>query len=298
MKSLVSIIIRTLNEEKYLEELLKSIDEQCLKNFKREIIIVDSGSTDKTLKIASEYGAKIVYIKKRDFSFGRSLNIGCKSANGDIFIFISGHCIPNGTDWIENLLSPIRLGICGYTYGRQVGRDTTKFSEYQVFKKYYPSESIIPQEGFFCNNANAALAKDIWRKYKFDEELTGCEDKRLAKSYLNDGGKIGYVANAMVFHIHDEGWKKIFRRYEREAIALQKIMPEIHISLIDLIKFIVVALLKDLRYAISNKVFLREFYSILMYRLSQFIGSYKGNHITKQVSRRTKQEYFYPREKK
>ena len=298
MKPLVSIIIRTLNEEKYLEELLKTIDKQCLKQFTHEVIIVDSGSTDKTLKIASEYGAIIVYIKKEDFSFGRSLNIGCKSANGDYFVFVSGHCIPSSKDWIENLLSPIRLGICGYTYGRQVGRDTTKFSEYQVFKKYYPNESIIPQEGFFCNNANAALAKDIWHKYKFDEELTGCEDKSLAKSYVNDGGKIGYVANAMVYHIHNESWIKIFRRYEREAIALQKIMPEIHISLIDLTKFIIVALLKDFRFALNNKVFLKEFYSILMYRFSQFIGSYKGNHFAKQVSRTMKQEYFFPQEKK
>ena len=298
MKAVVSIIIRTLNEEVNLEELLGSINNQSILNYQIEIIVVDSGSTDNTIEIASTYGAKIIHIKKEDFTFGRSLNLGCKSASGDYFIFVSGHCIPTDINWIENLLSPIRHRICGYTYGKQIGRDTTKFSENQVFRKYYPKNSMIPQEGFSCNNANAAIDKDIWQKYKFDEELTGCEDMSLAKSYVNDGGKLGYVANATVFHIHNESWKSVRRRYERESVALQKIMPEVQITLYDLVYFILIGVLKDLKAAFRRKVFLSEFYGIICYRFNQFMGSYHGNHITREASNKMKQEYFYPREKR
>ena len=47
----ISVIIRTLNEDKYLEELLISIKKQQISD-SVEIIIVDSGSTDRTLEIS------------------------------------------------------------------------------------------------------------------------------------------------------------------------------------------------------------------------------------------------------
>ena len=74
-----SIIIRTLNEEIYLDQLIKKIKRQNLNSkLKYEIILVDSGSTDNTLKIAERQKINIIKIKKEEFSFGRSLNYGCK----------------------------------------------------------------------------------------------------------------------------------------------------------------------------------------------------------------------------
>ena len=91
---LISIIIRTYNEERYLRELLETIKVQELPYSETEIIIVDSGSTDRTLPIAESFDCKITHISKKDFTFGRSLNHGCEIARGDILVFISGHCIP------------------------------------------------------------------------------------------------------------------------------------------------------------------------------------------------------------
>ena len=48
-----SIIIRTLNEAKYLENLLKGIHGQNHRDW--EIVLVDSGSTDGTVEIARKY---------------------------------------------------------------------------------------------------------------------------------------------------------------------------------------------------------------------------------------------------
>ena len=80
-----SIIIRTLNEEKHIGNLLSAIEEQDYKNY--EIIIVDSGSTDKTLEIAQKFPAKILKIESRDFTFGYSLNLGCKASKGKYLVF-------------------------------------------------------------------------------------------------------------------------------------------------------------------------------------------------------------------
>jgi len=57
----ISIIIRTLNEEKYLGELLEKIKCQKIQDYIIQIVIVDSGSTDNTLLIAKKFNAKILY---------------------------------------------------------------------------------------------------------------------------------------------------------------------------------------------------------------------------------------------
>jgi len=295
MKPLVSVVIRTLNEERYLSELLTSIRNQVNDQFDFEIVVIDSGSTDQTLNLAEKFQCRITHIDKQDFSFGRSLNMGCEFARGDYLVFVSGHCIPVNMEWLSKLVAPLINGTVEYTYGRQLARDTTKFSESQLFEKYFPSESKVPQEGFFCNNANSAVSRNAWANLKFDEDLTGCEDMEFAKRLIMRGGSIGYVAEAAVYHIHDETWGSVKRRYEREAIALQKIMPEVHVSIFDVISFIFVGMIKDFRAAFSKGILLNKWVEILRFRIAQYIGAYRGNHQTRQLSKEMKYRYFYPR---
>lgn len=293
-KQLVSIIIRTLNEQKHLEELLNSIENQDQTYFNIETVIVDSGSTDLTLDIAERFGCRITYIKKEEFTFGKSLNIGCEFSNGDYLVFVSGHCIPVNNNWINQLVKPLEKA-CSYTYGRQLGRDTTKFSERQLFEKYFPEKSRIPQVGFFCNNANAAIRRDAWLAHRFNEEITGCEDMYLAKLLVDSGNKIGYSSEAPVFHIHDETWNKVRVRYEREAIALQLIMPQIQLSFMDMLRYICVGIIKDIKSAYSQKVLTKEIMSIVMFRCAQYYGAYLGNKNHRKLSQEMKYKYFYPR---
>ena len=272
----ISVIIRTLNEQKYLEELLCALRSQDVPGFDLDLVVVDSGSTDKTLEIAQAHGARITKIKKEEFSFGRSLNIGCEFALGEILVFISGHCVPCNDKWLIELVKPLSNG-CVYTYGRQVGRDTTKFSETLLFEKYFPDQSMAPQLGFFCNNANAAINRCDWELYQFDESLPGCEDMDLAKKLVNSGKNIGYCAAAAVYHIHDETWPQVMHRFEREAIALQKIMPEVQLSMVDVIRFIIVSIVTDFRRAFSDSVLFAEALNIIKFRFFQYVGAYRGN---------------------
>lgn len=295
MKELVSVVIRTLNEERHLEELLGSIKCQESDLFDIEVVIVDSGSTDRTLEIANDFQTRITFIQKEEFTFGRSLNIGCEFADGKYLIFISGHCIPTKSNWLHNLVLPLHEEKCCYSYGRQEARDTTKYSEKQLFSKYFPETASIPQVGFFCNNANAALTKQVWESYRFDEELTGCEDMYLAKQLVSDGLKVGYAADASVYHIHDESWRQVRTRYEREAVAFQKIMPEVHLTKLDIVKYFLTGVVKDILAAFKEKCLFSNINSIIKFRWAQYTGAYIGNHSTRKVSREVKERYFYPR---
>lgn len=294
MTQLASIVIRTLNESRYLGELLETIAAQKTPGFDVEIVLVDSGSTDGTLEIARHHGCRIVTIDKSEFSFGRSLNRGCESARGDYLVFVSGHCIPASESWLAKLLWPLTAGIASYTYGRQIGRDSTKFSENMLFRKYFPANSAIPQRGYFCNNANAALTREAWTRYRFNEELTGLEDMYLGKQMVADGHNLAYVAEAVVHHIHDESWREVRMRFEREAVALRNILPELHFSLLDFARCYVSGVVADLLAAWREGVLRGQISDIFSFRLMQYWGAYRGNHEHRKLSKERKMRYFYP----
>ncbi|MFV7639062.1 glycosyltransferase [Shewanella algae] len=295
-KPLASVVIRTLNEERYLTELLTEISRQNCNLVDLEIVLIDSGSTDRTLSIAESFGARITHIKKSEFTFGRSLNKGCEFAKGDYFIFVSGHCIPASVDWIDELCKPFVDKVAEYSYGRQIGRDSTKFSEQCHFNKWFPEYSKIPQEGYFCNNANAAVTRETWLKYGFCERLTGLEDMHLAKRLVEDGGKVAYVATAPVYHIHDETWAQVKTRYEREAYALKEIMPDVHFSFGDFIRYYISGVMSDCGAAIRNRAFLANVKDIFLFRFNHYWGTYVGNHEVRKLSKKKKMDYFYPKD--
>lgn len=291
---LASIIIRTLNEARHLGELLESVAKQQTRDLKYEVVLVDSGSTDETLDIARQHGCQIHHITRERFSFGRSLNIGCQAATGDVLVFISGHCLPVDPHWLQNLCQPIIDGKVEYSYGRQLGVESSFYSERRIFEKYYPKRSHIPQKGFYCNNANSALSRKTWERYPFDEELTGMEDIDLAKRLVRDGSKIGYVAEAAIYHVHSETWKTIKRRFEREAIAIHHIMPEIHVRFWDMVRYIYTSIMLDLRAASREGALLKYAKGIILYRFWQYWGTYAGNSNQRELSRAQRETLFYP----
>ena len=293
----VSIIIRALNEAKWLGQALQACKDQTLDgDTSVELVLVDSGSTDDTLDIAAAHGCKIAHIAKDDFTFGRSLNLGCQTASGDILVFISAHCIPVGPDWLETLIAPLKTKTCQYVYGGQRGlAGITKFSEEQVFQHYFPESSDLMQEGFFCNNANAAITHEGWSEYGFDEDVTGLEDMVLAKAIVSDGGQIGYVADAVVTHIHEETFSQTKRRYFREALVMRDIMPEVQFNFIDFARCYAASVIHDLGEASRQGIALQTLGGIFAFRFAQFWGTYRGHNEHRILSRSQKHSYYYPR---
>jgi len=289
-----SIVIRTLNEAKYLDELLSMISAQQTQDLDIETVLIDSGSTDGTIEIAETHGCRITSIDKKDFSFGRSLNRGCAFSTGDILVFISGHCVPVDEHWLQRLCQPLIDGVAHYSYGGQLGGPDTHYAETRIFAKYFPKASRIPQDGFFCNNANSALLRSSWDVDQFDEELTGLEDMELAKRLVAKGQRVAYVAEAPVYHYHDETWPGVRHRFAREAIALQNIMPEVQVSRLDMLRYIASSVWGDCLNARREGRPLGEWKDILLYRYNQYVGTYHGNHEHRLLSRERKEQFFYP----
>ncbi|HJN56783.1 MAG: glycosyltransferase [Candidatus Woesearchaeota archaeon] len=97
---MLSIIIPTLNEEKYLLGLLNSLKKQTYMDF--EVIIADNNSKDRTKQIAKKHGCKIV----KGGLPGTARNNGAKKSKGDILLFIDSDCIIK-KNFLEKSLSQI-----------------------------------------------------------------------------------------------------------------------------------------------------------------------------------------------
>ncbi len=295
MNRTVSVIIRSYNEERHIGRLIIGIQKQNVYDANNiEIIVVDSGSTDSTVSIAKQLGAKVIEIRKEEFSFGRALNIGCDSAKGDILIFVSAHVYPVYNDWLEVLINSFFDDNVGLVYGRQIGNDLTKFSEQQIFKKWFPSISNFDQDHPFCNNANCAIRRHIWLNEPYDENITGLEDLDWAQKLLSKNYKIVYNAVAVIVHVHEETYDKIKNRYLREAIALKQIMSKVNISFFDFIRLFLYNSFTDLVQATKEKKLLKVFKQIILFRYMQFLGTYLGHNHKPLITKEIKNLFYYP----
>ncbi|CAG0963148.1 rhamnosyltransferase [Anaerolineales bacterium] len=291
-----SIVIRAYNEEKHIGRLLEGIRQQTVKDV--EVILVDSGSTDGTVSVAESFGAQTVRIRPDEFTFGRSLNFGIKSATRKLIVIASAHVYPVYPDWLETLLRPFEDESVALAYGKQRGPDFAKFSEQQIFHQWYPDVSKPRQETAFCNNANAAIRKSLWEKNNYDETLTGLEDLAWAKWAKEQGHVIAYVAEAEIIHVHDETPRGVYNRYRREAMALRKIYPEAHFNFYDFLRLTATNIFSDLWHATRERVLLKNLASIFWFRYMQFHGTRIGHRETSLVTPQLRETFYYARERK
>jgi len=289
----VSIIIRAFNEERYIGDLLRAVKNQNYRDF--EIIVVDSGSTDRTPEIAREFTDKVVQIPSRDFTFGYSLNTGVKNSQGKYLVLISAHALPTDKFWLENLITPFSNKNVAMVYGRQVGGPESKFSEKMDFKRLF-KDSPVDSKIFldYANNANAALRRDLWQEHNFDEYLFGLEDIEWARHFTQKGFLVHYAPEAVIFHLHRERWPQIFNRYRREAIAAVRLgllhPPQARTGFIWFLNRI----LGDLLSSFPNSS-LKRIKEIIRFRYLQWKGTRYGWVSGKDINfNREKHDLFYP----
>ena len=287
-----SIVIRCHNEVDHLPRLFDGLKRQSFRDF--EIVVVDSGSDDGTLEFLAGEDIVLQHIEKVRFSFGRSLNLGCSVSQGDYLVFISAHCYPAHEDWLSNLLDGFEDDKIAVVYGKQRGVPDSHFSERQIFRRWFPDESVERQDDPFSNNANCAIRRSLWEEFPYDEELTGLEDVAWAQGVMRNGWWVSYRADAEVIHVHDETPSQIRNRYRREAITFQKVFPNEHFNAWDFMRLSTRNVMKDWQAAARQGMLGSNLWPIVRFRVSQFAGTYQGFHQRRPPSSDLKQRFYYP----
>lgn len=199
-KDLVSIIIRTKNEERWISYCLKSIQKQTYNNY--EIIIVDNLSTDKTLEKIKKFNVKKI-INITNFLPGKSLNEGIKISKGKYVVCLSAHCIPTNKFWLNKLVKTIEeFPKAAAVYGKQEPMNFTDDNDKRDMNIIFGLDRKIQVKDNFFHNANSIIKKKLLINYPFDNNITNIEDRIWAKKILTKGYNIIYEPKASVYHYH------------------------------------------------------------------------------------------------
>ncbi len=296
-----TLVIRTYNEAKHLGNLFDALDAQSYRDF--ETVVVDSGSTDRSRDIAAVRADRLIAIPKDDFTFGHSLNVGIGAGRGRFAAIASAHTVPRDGAWLERLIAPLRSDDgTAMTYGRQLGRACSKFSEVEDFERSFgPHPRIERPDRFAVNNANAAIRRSLWEKKPFDVLLPGLEDIGFAQYWMERGHRVVYEPEAVLVHIHEESWAQIRRRYYREGIAARQLSIRGWRSIPSELAREIAFTAGDLIRACSpgaNPVAARlslgqRLREVLYFRLHKNIGTVAGLLRSRPIESRAEREAFY-----
>lgn len=160
---LVSVVVTTRNEERNIENCLKSVMAQTFKNV--ELIVVDNFSEDRTVEIARKYGAK-VYLKGPERSTQR--NYGAKMSSGEYLLYLDADMILNPTlieDCVKKCL--VEGAEALYVPERIVGEGF--WIKVRDFERSFYTGTVVDAVRF--------VRKDLFERVNgFDESLVGPED--------------------------------------------------------------------------------------------------------------------------
>lgn len=204
---MLSIVVPTLNEEKYLPLLFDSIKRQNMADY--EIIVADAGSLDRTVELSENYGCRIV----AGGVPSRGKNQGARAAKGDLILFIDADVILPDDFLIKNLkeFEKRNLDLASFTL-----RAKSNFHNFSFkFLFNFPSlifEKILPQA------MNIILIKnDIHKKIRgFNEEIKIGEEL----DYVRRGarmGKFGVLRSTKAISLprrfQQDGWFATWLKY-------------------------------------------------------------------------------------
>jgi len=195
---MISIIIRTKNEERWISSCLRAVFNQNLKDF--EVILIDNQSTDKTVSKAKQFDIKLFTID--NYLPGKAINLGIEKSRGDIIVILSGHCIPVDDNWLRSLVKDLDDHKVAGVYGRQQPMSFSSDNDKRDLLTVFGPDKRKQIKDSFFHNANSAIRKDFLKTIPFNDTATNIEDRIWGKQVIELGYRIVYEPEASVYHHH------------------------------------------------------------------------------------------------
>lgn len=215
---MLSIIIPTLNEEKTIENTIKSLKK--LSDYEYEIIISDGKSTDKTVEIAKKYGAKVMVYKgvvRQTIGGGR--NFGAFIASGDFLVFLDADVtIPDMNNFFKKALLNFEGNprLVGITSKVKVLPEFEKFSDrinFGFINSIHRLANNILHIGMAMGEFQMLKRKTFEALGGFNEKIVVAEDQEFFRR-LSRFGITRLPKNLTVYHtgrrIHKLGWIRMW----------------------------------------------------------------------------------------
>lgn len=296
-----SIIIPTKNPGSHFQAVLSSVCAQEA-DFTFDILVIDSGSTDGTVAYILEHADTRVYLHQIppvEFGHGKTRNLGISLTRGEYAVLITHDAQPVAPDWLDSLVAiaesdPQIAGVFGRhvaypTAGPFTARDLdTHFDQFRnkpirwiENPQRYAADEKYRQGLWFFSDNNALIRRSVWEQIPYSD-VDFAEDQMWAKAVLEQGWKIAYAHNAVVYHSHDYGVSERLRRSFDEGYAMFKLFDVVLLkSIFHAFAFCARRTVNDFVFAWRHKLWRKHFSAILRMPIDNIMragGYYLGAH--------------------
>ena len=213
----VTVAIPVRNGGALLGETLVAVKAQRLQR-PIELVIADSASTDGSVALARQHGARVFEIPPETFSHGGTRNLLVERSCGGHIAFITQDAVPAHERWLADLLAGFEVSEdVGLVFGPYVARPDASVMVRRELEEWFASlapdgcprverEAPHPQEPdlrrLFFTDANGCIARRAWEHVRF-REVAYAEDQLLARDMLAAGYAKVYRPEAAVIHSHE-----------------------------------------------------------------------------------------------
>jgi len=209
----ISVIIPAYNAHKTIQKCLEGVLSQKTNN-EYEVIVVDDGSSDDTVKIIEKFPVRL--IKQKHQGPAKARNLGAKKSKGNIIIFTDSDCIPP-ENWLKELTKPFSdseiVGVSGTYKTKNKEKILARLEGYQIEERHEKMKMMDKID--FVGTFNCAYRKNIFFKYggfntKF--KTSSGEDPDLSFKIYKGGYKIIFQPTAFVYHYHVDSLTKYLKQ--------------------------------------------------------------------------------------
>jgi len=233
----VWVVLLTFQAGPGFDGLLRRLFSQKT-DFGYEVLVIDSGSTDGTVELASSHGALVHRIDSAEFDHGATRNLGASLSNGSYIVFLVQDALPVDDGWlaamVENLDADERVA---GVYGRQIPRPESSPLTRAVMRDW-PTSGRERREQFAggpesylalspatrrslatFDNVSSCVRRAVWERISFARTSFG-EDIRWGKAVVEAGHKLVYEPRSAVLHSHERGALYDLRRHYADGLVL------------------------------------------------------------------------------
>ena len=209
----VSVVVPVYNGESTIADVLRCISKLNYPDDRLEVIVVDDGSVDETVRIVKEYPAKL--IRKEHSGYPSTMNAGAKVAKGEIVVIIDSD-IYLDEDWLKTVVEEFDDSKVGIVSGYIATKPTAGFWARVVgFESEDRYDRMKSGYVDFITSASTAYRREVFEEVSFfNEALRRGSDEDLAQKALGAGWKIVLQKDAVCYH----EWVPSLRKYFKNQV--------------------------------------------------------------------------------
>lgn len=218
---MISVVIPTLNGERYLDEVLRAVTNQVIDE-PFEVLVIDSGSTDRTLEIVrSHMGVRLIEIPNEQFGHGRTRNLGVQQTTGELIAFLTQDATPASDRWLAAYREAFAtIENLGAAFGPHLPRDGVNPLMARLLIDHFakfggpdgPPAIQRLGDSPYLSNSNSCISRAAWLATPF-RDIAYTEDHAFGVDVLANGYAKAYVQSAGAFHSHEMTLAESFRRH-------------------------------------------------------------------------------------